>query len=712
MCGPTIHMRIRKLNHSCRLFDVGGAILFFGILAQEPRLHEHAVNALKELSTLGYQLPSEEKPIRIFPALTSGGFSGRHAGGWRPGVIYLRQYPQSQFDESIYLRHELFHEVNYLTCNGRQPAWAEEAAAMHFSGELNSQMNGMWPSETELQDFKRHVRQGAELSSADRLVLARLVAIAGWPDKPCAISPKLQDVLGSAFDESGSRSYLLMSLQSGRILESDGDQNSRLPPGSLLKLLYAASLNQANPDILSAELVASDTERLLQRRTNFQPSRYRLLLSPIDDKRLTRTLDMDQTHWDIYLGARDANGQFLLEASLPELALAVRAALLSEPDYFKGLTANGALPQSTLFGQSEADKKLLRQMQVMAKTGTVSTADGRPLVGHLLLAWPAPHPVFLAVFRQKGKSGAAILPKAAELLRQWQKHYPPRFASVRVHLLSSTDRNSWEARTICPEIRELQQRFTVCGEFRIVSSAHGSRSERVVRGILHDTDNDLVVLETDILSYVDAVLAAEAQNLPASARQAMRAVIAWNATHGRHRHPDSSSLCDTTHCMVFLGETANEYKHRNEAIDIQLLKLLDNLASDAGLSWLPFAAGGDERWNKQITFTELNTQFNENQILDIRRERRKNGDLFIHVYYPNNEETISCEIFRNALRLPSCPDSIHANMHQQVWAFQGLGAGHGLGLSVARAKALAANGHSAEQILIDAYRLTRTDRIN
>lgn len=698
-----------RVKQGCRLFEAGAAILFFGALTLQPALHQAGSTALAELAAQGYQIPGEDDPVRIFPALTSGDFSGKHAGGWRPGTIYLRQAPQGGFDETVYLRHELFHEASHRNCKGRLPAWAEEAGAMHFSGELAGREAEAWPGEAELQGLKTRIRQGAPLQNEDYALLARLVAIAGWPDKPCLPSPKLQALLASP-DETGSDAYLLMSLPSGRILESGGDQAELAAPGSLLKLAYAASLSQANPGVLSAELAASDTERLLQRHAQFDPARYRLLLSPIKNNRLLENVPHEQNDWQAYLGGRGGDGGFPLEASLPELALAMRSALLARPDYFKGLTRNGALPGSTLSGQAEADKQTLRQVQALAKTGTVSTADGTPLVGHLLLAWPAEHPLFLALFRQRDGSGAAILPKAASLLKQWRKTYPPRFAAVRVRLLTPTARDSWEAQSDCPEASGPHSRFTVCGQFRIVSTARGSRSERIVKGILHEPDKGgAVILETDVASYADAVLTAEAQALTGTARQAMRAVVVWNASHGGHRHPESSSLCDTTHCMVFLGEKPDTPVRRGEEIDTALLDLLDKLAAESGQDWLPFSAGGDERWRWKISATELAKQFREDRILDIRRERRKDGELFIRLYYPDSEESISCEIFRNTLKLPSCPDAVVAD-GKQGWEFEGLGAGHGQGLSVARAQALSAAGRDAGEILIDAYRRPEANR--
>jgi peptidoglycan hydrolase-like amidase len=154
---------------------------------------------------------------------------------------------------------------------------------------------------------------------------------------------------------------------------------------------------------------------------------------------------------------------------------------------------------------------------------------------------------------------------------------------------------------------------------------------------------------------------------------------------------------------VFLGQPPGDKPRHSGRVDIELLQWLDKLASEKSLNWLPFANGGDQRWQRQIAGNELSGRFAETRILDIRRERRKDGELFIHLYYPDSEETIGCEVFRNTLKLPSCPDLVNAISDGQTWQFQGIGAGHGLGLSILRAQALAEGGRSAEQILRDAY---------
>ena len=686
------------------LAEAGAALLFFGALSQQTELQQTGAKALVELAAQGYRIPSENDPLRIFPALTNGQFSAQHAGGWRPGTIYLRSQPQSGLSTEVYLRHEIFHEVSHRSCNGRLPLWAEEAAAMQFSGELSAVSPDAAPPATELDGLKAHIQQGAALDSQDRSLLGRLVVNTGWPQTACAQSEPLQALLGTAF-AGGDSAYLLMSLVSGRLLTSGGDQHSRMPPGSLLKIPYAAALRTANPSVLAAELAASDTEKLLARRAEFQSEDYRKILAAFQQTALPEWEKPPALQdWRSYLGERNSSGGFTLQASLPELALTLRAALLRQPAYFQGLSLNGVSSNSTLAGQSPADKQLLNQLQALAKTGTVSNANGQAIAGHLLIAWPAKHPVYLALFRQRGVRGAALLSKAARLLKNWQHDYPVNHAAIRVRLLTLTPRNSWEVQADCPELVSPLGRFSLCGQFRIVSTAPGSRSERLVNGIIHtDGENGPAVLETDIDSYVDAVLTAEAQTLTGSAREAMRAVITWNAGHGGQRHPDTHALCDTTHCMVFLGADPHAKPQTGGHSNQALSELLEQLAQKNGLDWLAFSQGGEQTWQQQISGTELRTHFQENRILEIRRERRKQGELFVHLYYADNEETLNCETFRNTLKLPSCPDSIQFLDTQDVWKFQGIGAGHGLGLSLSQAQALAEHGRSAAEIVQDAY---------
>jgi hypothetical protein len=707
-----------RIFRTAILREAGGALLFFGVLAGQPELHEAGRAALAELAARGYRVPDAEQPARIFPALTGGDLSGRHAGGWRPGVVYLRPQPQGALAAAVYLRHELMHEASYRSCGGKLPRWAEEAAAMSFSGELRGMELTAAPSEEEVERLRAAVRQDAPLASGSLSALRGLAAREGWPEAPCAVSPALEKLLGAPFDQAGGLGYSLVSLLSGRVLESGGDQNARFPPGSLLKIPYAASLRDAPAQALGAELAASDTAALLRRKPAFDPVRYRLLLSPAKnatpDARGAVALPClaresagghpagpDERNWRACLGERGDEGRYPFAANLPELAAILRASLLSRPEYFAGLARNGETPKSTLAGQAPEDKAALRELRALAKTGTASDERGQPLVGHLLAAWPAEAPVYLALFRQRAVSGAAVLRRAAPLLRRWRAERPAQYGKVRVRLLSLAPRAQWEILDECPAFSAGDARVSLCGRFRIVSSVRGGRSERLVSGVLREpAAGGPAILETDGETYADAVLDAEARHLRGAAREALRAAIVWNGAHGAHRHGDTRSLCDTTHCMVFLGALP-ETKPSRASADPKLLALLDQLAAVKQMDWLPFATGGAEPWERRLSASEIGARTGETQVLDLRRERRKNGAIFIHLIYPEAEEALPCEIFRNALKLPACPDSVRPV--ENAWLFQGVGAGHGMGLSIDRAQALSEAGREAADILRDAY---------
>ncbi len=707
----------RRLLQRNVLLEAGAAIIFFGSLIQQPELAETGARALQELHARGYEIPTAADPVRVYPAASAGAFSSGHAGGWRPGVISLRQNPQGSAGAEAYLRHELMHEAGYRTCKGKLPLWAEEAAAMSFSGELAEAACPNPPTTRDLEELRRRARVAARLDQEDYRLLATLVACYGWPAKACARSETIAGLLEPPRSptETGF-SYVLVSLMSGRILASQGDLKAPYPPGSLLKVPYAAALREASPEVLGQELAASDTEKLLARREQLELERFRFLISPAGDSALAQSIspaeiaEKDARFWRQYLGERAADGGFPLEASLLDLARILRASLLYRPEYFSGLSQNGFLKASTLYQEPEADRKILARLQAMAKTGTVADERGTPLLGHLMVTWPTEAPAYLAVFRSFGVNGAANLHRAGKTLEAWAGRYPSRSGKVRVRLLTLAPRSSWEVLDECPAFEREngdggKVRVSTCGGFRIVATVRGSRPERLIAGILSSSpDGRVVVLETDPETYADAVLAAEADGLRGEARKALRAVIVWNATHGRHRHEDSSSLCDTTHCMVFRGSVPEAKPAPRGPADPALQKLLDKLAAGRKLDWLPFAKGGSEPWRKEIAASKLLRSVDEPAILDLRRQRTRNGKVVIHLMYAESEEVVPCEVFRHRLKLPSCPETIHHDESRGLWVFSGIGEGHGEGISVARAKALAEAGHSAAAMLTDAYR--------
>ena len=187
------------------LLEAGAAIIFFGSLIQQPEIAEYGARALQELSVRGYEIPTAAEPVRAYPATTSGSFSASHAGGWRPGVISLRENPQGSAGTEVYLRHELMHEASFRTCKGKLPLWAEEAAAISFAMEstpppfskggpggilspsatypgtaVGEELSGpscaSQPTDRELENLRKRVRVGASLDQENYRVLAALVS--------------------------------------------------------------------------------------------------------------------------------------------------------------------------------------------------------------------------------------------------------------------------------------------------------------------------------------------------------------------------------------------------------------------------------------------------------------------------------------------------------------------------------------------------------
>jgi hypothetical protein len=711
---PAEHVsRRRRSPRASILLEAGAALLFFGSLAQNPDLLRSGAQAIQELQAQGYVIPTESSPVRVYPATAAGPLGSRHAAGWRPGRISLRENPLGSLGSKIYLRHELMHEASYRTCSGKLPVWAEEAAAMHFSGELPELPTAPPPSDGEVSTLQRKIRIGASLDTPGYETLSKLVASNGWPKEPCATQETLQQLLSPPSPSPGSGfSCILMSLLSGRTLEAKGDLQSRHPPGSLLKIPYAASLGDEASDGIGEELATSDTERLLGRKERFDWDRFRFLLSPVRESSLAQKLGKqykgDQRFFRQCLGERDETGDFPFQASLGELALVMRASLLFKPAFFTGLARNGFLQGSTLYAETARDKAILEKLHALAKTGTVSDERGLPVVGHLMVAWPAERPVYLALFRTVGASGASNLRRASRILEEWSTRHPAGSGKVRVRLLRLTSPSSRKILDECPSFTRqamngAMERISTCGRFRLLSSARGSRSERFLSGVLETSANDSqLVLETDPETYADGVLAMEAQGLKGEAARALRAAIVWNATHGM-RHQETSSLCDTTHCMVYQGDPIERTPSGERTTDHTLLDLLDALALPQGLDWLPFSKGGEQRWERQFPKAEIAGLVEEPGILEIRRNRSRTGEISIHLIYPENEEVVPCEAFRNRLKLPSCPHTIRWDEAKGVWVMEGIGEGHGLGLSIERARAQGASGSSALAILKEAY---------
>lgn len=500
--------RIRHLRcyvcRSCRqcLFDLGAAVIFFGLLVGNRELELSATAALRDLEGKGYQVPTIDAPVRVYPQETGRKSTGReltgqkstgqelssaHAGGWRPGVIELRLRPQGNYYATTYLRHELFHEASYRTCQGRVPLWLEEAGAMVFAGEVGLDVangaedgGGLSGDRTVAFDaLRKKVKLALPLNGLDRALLKALVIKHGWREEPCSAQPQLTRVLeGDVGDatgravEGGGMSYLVMSVASGRVLERGGDIDALSPPGSLLKIPYVASLNDgaASPEEFGDLLARSDTVGLLRLAPQLDAERASRLYGMMGDRpelgslkdgvkgegsslfasgysvgssQVSYLASCNESCQRELLGERRSDRVYPYMTGLRELGLVVRAAIQLEPERFVGLDANGRQSATTLFatiaGNSEW-KEFLSSNSIGAKTGTASDSRNTPLVGHLMFLWPTNHPRYLALFRTERRMGAEIFPQAYDHLRKFIGSHPISDADVRVVLLKNVKR--------------------------------------------------------------------------------------------------------------------------------------------------------------------------------------------------------------------------------------------------------------------------------
>ncbi len=688
------------MARSVVLREATAGLLLAGLLAGRADLERAGATALAELSARGYARIDATAPVRVYPLESGADAEPGHAARWRPGVIALRPDPIGGEPATVYLRHELMHEASFRTCRGRLRAWAEEAAAIAFSGE---RLVASEVSDGALE----HLREAARLDAIDAASYASLralVAVHGWPDAPCAESATIAALVHSGARDAGGLSSIVVSVASGRVLETSGDVDVPAPPGSVLKMPFAAALDADDVDRLGEELARSDTAALLARRGAFHLDRFVCLLAPVAEvrRRLPAVLD-DGTAWRSLLGERTADGGYAVEATVRELALVVRASLLVRPDAFAGLARNGTLPGSTLEGAEREAKERMRRLGALAKTGTISNARGDPLGGHLVLAWPADRPRYVAVLRKAGIRGAGVLASAGDRVERWRRTFAPENAQVRVRLFTRLAANAATLAEPCPGLDVAGPepgRTTTCGELRFTTDAPGARRERIVHGIV-ERSADRIVLVTDAESYADGVLDAEAADLHGAARAALRAVAVWNGTHGADRHPDDRALCDTTHCMVFRGFAPGTVAPRDAPVDPAWLRYLDEAASARAEPWLPFSKGGEAPWSRRLRATVLARIVNEPLVLAVARERTRAGDVVFHLTYAAGVETLSCDVLRKTLALPSCPARV---VHEDDgWRFEGIGEGHGLGLDVERARRLGSEGRSVLEILRDAY---------
>ncbi|HEY1097659.1 MAG TPA: hypothetical protein VGF99_01975, partial [Myxococcota bacterium] len=203
------------------------------------------------------------------------------------------------------------------------------------------------------------------------------------------------------------------------------------------------------------------------------------------------------------------------------------------------------------------------------------------------------------------------------------------------------------------------------------------------------------VFSTSRLAYARAVLDAEDSGARGEARLALARVIDHDVDHADERH-GVRPVCDTTHCQTFLGT-----RHRHDHVGAAALA--SSLSQPLPYrGWLPFSQGGSSPWTQTRPVDAVRAAIGSFSSL-----RMKDGAVVVVRAVDDasgshdDVDVVACERLRGPLQLPSCPTSV--TRHGDVFTFGGVGAGHGLGLDVERAKQQSAAGQSAADILRAAY---------
>ena len=738
---------------------LAGAILFHGALHQRSDLHRAGESAILELQGRGYSVPTTQVPVVVQLLIGSvqkgSDLSLSTAAGWEPGRISLREQPHSEFNEIVYLRHELMHEAVYRSCPLPLPEWVLEGSAMEFSGEVPT-ASEIHTTPDSLLSLKKAIHIGATLSAVHRRTLAALISHYGWPKRPCEVPENLKKLLSeeltSNLDTSTGLSYVVMNLISGRVFATSGkvatekvatakaapvkidSRESRIAPiGSLLKIPFAAMLANRDDKKVGRALVRSDTDYFASLRGEVSTLDLCMLLSfPLAAQRQSGAGQMVECRdypSKVLLGESDLGGQYPFQYSLLDTARLIRLSFLTALPKFPVLPLHSEDARATLFTATSEVHAALGALDAWAKTGTASSKEGNPLWGHLVIAWPRANPTFIGVFRLKGVRGNAVAGHALPVIRTLKSLSERSIDPVTLPLLSALPRAAYKIEAECPSSDGLystecivqippSNQYSWTGKWRILTTAKHARPVRYLRG---DVTSGGKMIRTDPVSYTGAVTSAEGGGLPKAAREALRAVVFWNATNASSRHTSPEivpaipampehrqhehHLCDTTHCMVFMGE---EHPHTkllpppNETL-LDYLDAFDARRPATEKGWLEFSTGGEVAWSRDISIGTAAAILGIPQFSELRRYRLRNGSVEIHTISGGNDTAISCEQLTLKLDLPSCPLDVKTIASEGLLRFEGLGRGHGRGLSLTAIRESAKAGSAALDLLKLSY---------
>jgi len=399
-------------------------------------------------------------------------------------------------------------------------------------------------------------------------------------------------------------------------------------------------------------------------------------------------------------------------------------------DALRGTARDGTLAASP-------DAPWFLERGIALKTGTVRDAADTPhdawvvAVGPRL---PSGEPSFVAALHATGLSSPALLPHLRERLA---KGLPDRAATARVQVLGlapiasvslSCDpgvpfalrdaAGSW--RLLPPgETRSAASLGSGaragCLAAPLVVSFTTSRGEPSRRRYAGGLDVDppsaaapassvplrersararlgsRLVLTTSEREYVESTLVSEHASGHAEVLKALALVVRHDLSVDRH---DGRPPCDTTHCHLFGQEPDSALRGtaRRAVAAVDGLRL-----EGAGPTpeWLAFAAGGQARWTRHVRATQAQSRL---ALPAVPRDLRTLGDGTFSI---DGGRPLPCELLRNQLRLPSCPDRVTAGA--DGFDLTGRGEGHGEGLDLTAAEQAAAGGAGFRDLIARFY---------
>lgn len=211
-----------------------------------------------------------------------------------------------------------------------------------------------------------------------------------------------------------------------------------------------------------------------------------------------------------------------------------------------------------------------------------------------------------------------------------------------------------------------------------------------------------LVLTTSERSYLESSLLSEFPNGHIETLKALTLVMRHQLKANRH---PGRPLCDTTHCHLYGQEEGVTPANRRTARaavaavrDVELVDLdppADSTGTASERPWLTFWVGGRSLWKTTRTAAAtrevLGLSANPSGIQVVPGAVIVAIPGFAHLRIP-------CELFRNQLRLPSCPTRVTTSLTR--FAFEGLGDGHGAGLDLGATEAASAAALGYDDILL------------